>query len=55
MFKWALMFLTMALAAAFAGAVGLDGPAMGLARALCFSGLVLFVVFVGVSGISRRI
>jgi uncharacterized membrane protein YtjA (UPF0391 family) len=54
MLKWALMFLILAMAAVIAGTVGLDGPAMGLAKALCFAGLVLFVVLVGVGGASRR-
>ena len=55
MIKWALICLALALAAAFAGTVGLDGPIVGMAKALCFAGLVLFVVFVGVGGASRRI
>lgn len=55
MLKWALMFLAVALGAVVAGTVGLDGPGMGMAKTLCFAGLVLFVVFVGLGGVHRRI
>jgi uncharacterized membrane protein YtjA (UPF0391 family) len=55
MLKWALIFLIVAMGAVIAGSVGLDGPAMGLAKALCFSALILFVVLVGVGGASRRV
>lgn len=55
MLRWALVFLATAIAAAIAATVGLDGPAMGVAKAVCLSALVLFVVFVGVGGSSRRI
>jgi uncharacterized membrane protein YtjA (UPF0391 family) len=54
MLKWALLFLAMAIAAALAPLSGLDGPAQGAAKVLCFAALALFVVFVGVSGASRR-
>lgn len=47
MLKWALLFLAMAIAAAFAPATGLDGLAQGSAKVLCFAALALFVVFVG--------
>ena len=54
MLKWALLFLAIALGAAGATAAGLDGPVMDLAKPLFCAALVLFVVFVGLAGISRR-
>ena len=47
MLKWALLFLVMAIAAALAPTAGLDAPAQGAAKVLCFAALALFVVFVG--------
>ena len=54
MLKWALLCLAVAVAAAFAGSEGFDGPTLGAAKVLCFAALALFVVLVGVSGVSRR-
>ena len=54
MLKWALLCLAMAIAAAFARSAGLDGPLLSAAKVLCFAALALFVVLVGVSGLSRR-
>jgi len=55
MLKWALFFLAMAIAAAFAGTAPLDAPTLGAAKVLCFAALALFVVFVGVGGATRRV
>ena len=54
MLKWALLCLAIAIAAAFAGSEGLNGPSLGAAKVLCFAALAGFVVLVGVSGVSRR-
>lgn len=54
MLKWALLFLVMAIAAALAPVTGLDGPAQGAAKVLCFAALALFVVFVGLGVTAPR-
>ncbi len=54
MLKWALLFLALAIAAALAPMTGLDGPAQGAAKVLCFAALALFVVFVGLGVTTSR-
>lgn len=55
MLKWALLCFVLAIAAAMAPGVGLDGADQSAAKVLCFASLALFVVFVGLGGTSRRI
>ena len=55
MLKWAALFLALAIAAALTGGAGLNEATQGAAKVLCFAALALFVVFVGVGGISRRV
>ena len=44
MLRWALVFLLVALVAAFFGFWGLEGTAMWIAKVLFFLFLVLFIV-----------
>ena len=48
MLRWALIFLVVALIAAFLGFGGLAGTAVGIAKILFFVFLVLFLVFLPV-------
>jgi uncharacterized membrane protein YtjA (UPF0391 family) len=54
MLKWALMFLAVAVAAALAQVVGVDGVSLIAARVVCLGALAMFVVCVGFGGTSRR-
>ncbi len=45
MFKWALIFLAVALVAAVLGFGGIAGTAVGIAKILFGIGLVLFLLF----------
>jgi uncharacterized membrane protein YtjA (UPF0391 family) len=54
MWKWALLCLFVAVFTAFAQTAGLDTATQSVAKVLCFGSLALFVVFVGLGGISRR-
>jgi uncharacterized membrane protein YtjA (UPF0391 family) len=54
MLKWALIFLIMAIAAAFGQTAPLDGATQAAAKVLCFGSLAMFVLFVGLGSHSRR-
>ena len=54
MLKWALLFLIMAIAAAFGQSAPLDSATQAAAKVLCFGCLAMFVLFIGLGSHSRR-
>lgn len=54
MFRWAIIFLVIALIAAIFGFGGIAGTAAGFAKILFFIGLALFVITLLYSLISGR-
>ena len=54
MLKWALLSLIVAVFAAFAQTAVVDSASQTLAKVLCYGSLTLFVLFVGLGGVSRR-
>jgi uncharacterized membrane protein YtjA (UPF0391 family) len=54
MFKWALIFLAVALVAAVLGFGGIAGTAVGIAKILFAIGLVLFLVFLVLGAVGAK-
>ncbi len=54
MLKWALLFLVMAVVAAFGQTAPTHSAAQEAAKVLCYGSLALFVLCVGLGGRSRR-
>jgi len=54
MLKWALLFLAIAILAAFGQTASLDSVTQAAAKAVCFGSLAMFVLFVGLGSHARR-